>query len=185
MEHDPAMALVPDGFVLDLVPHCASVSRNGWIGDHDVRPLSATGFEQAEALVAALGTGIDGVFSSPALRCRQTVAPAAAAAHLEVATLDAMAEADGFPEPAAWVSGIFAPMAGAVGGAWAGGRMARAVMTMADRHPGGHVVACSHGDVIPVFLALICGAVGQPVPALAERGEWYRLTFDRGTVRFS
>ncbi|WP_146103592.1 histidine phosphatase family protein [Nonomuraea solani] len=48
------------------------------MGDHDV--LSDLGKRQAGALVAAIRTDVDGVFSSPALRRRQTVEPLARAA---------------------------------------------------------------------------------------------------------
>ncbi|MGP4104806.1 hypothetical protein [Nonomuraea sp. KM90] len=80
--------MIPGGFVLEPVPHCASVPRAGWAGDHDLRPLPEQGRRQAEAL---------------------------------------------------------APMGGPVGGAYATGRMLRAVATMSAGHPGGRVVAASHG----------------------------------------
>jgi hypothetical protein len=58
---------------VELVPHCTSVVRDGWAGSHDVRPLSEAGMRQAEALVAAIGANVDGIYSSPTARCRQTV----------------------------------------------------------------------------------------------------------------
>jgi 8-oxo-dGTP diphosphatase len=60
---------------LELVPHCMSVARDGWAGSHDVRPLTEAGMRQAEALVAAIGADVDGIYSSPTARCRQTVGP--------------------------------------------------------------------------------------------------------------
>jgi 8-oxo-dGTP diphosphatase len=60
---------------IELVPHCTSVVRDGWTGSHDVRPLAELGMRQAAALVAAIGTDVDGIYSSPAARCRQTVSP--------------------------------------------------------------------------------------------------------------
>jgi 8-oxo-dGTP diphosphatase len=176
------MPLFDMEFVLELVPHCSSVSRDGWAGDHDVRPLSEVGLQQAAALVAALGTDIDAVFSSPALRCHQTVEPLASAAGREITVVDALAEAEGFTEPREWVDGTYAPMAGAVGGAWSAGRMLQALRGMLDRHPGGRVVASSHGDVIPVLLATVCGAYEVAVPEPVERGGWYRLRFGAGAM---
>jgi len=71
-----------------------------------------------------------------------------------------------------------------VGGAWTAGRAIGALRVMAGRHPGGRVVACSHGDVIPVLIAAVCGAGGAvPVPEVVARGGWYRLRFAAdGTV---
>jgi broad specificity phosphatase PhoE len=40
---------------VELIPHCTSVVRDGWIGSHDVRPLAELGVRQAKALVAAIG----------------------------------------------------------------------------------------------------------------------------------
>ncbi|MEV4179537.1 histidine phosphatase family protein [Nonomuraea sp. NPDC049709] len=174
--------MIPGDFVLELVPHCASVPREGWAGDHDLRPLSEQGRRQAEALVPALGTGIDAIFSSPALRCGQTVRPLAAAAGRPVEALDTLAESGGFTQPPDWVHGVLAPMGGAVGGAYATGRMLRAVATMSARHPGRRVVAASHGDVIPVLLATLCAFCEAPPPALVGRGGWYTLRFDHHTV---
>jgi broad specificity phosphatase PhoE len=77
---------------LELVPHCASVARDGWVGSHDDRPLSDQGRAQAERLVGELGADVDAIYSSPALRCRETVAPLAKAAGQNVVTLDALAE---------------------------------------------------------------------------------------------
>jgi broad specificity phosphatase PhoE len=53
-------------------------------------------------------------------------------------------------------------MVRALGGAWAAGRMLRAVTLMMDTHPRGRVVAASHGDVIPVLLAALSGSFGIP-----------------------
>ncbi|GHJ42772.1 hypothetical protein Cs7R123_01140 [Catellatospora sp. TT07R-123] len=165
---------------LELVPHCSSVERAGWTAGHDSRPLSEQGFAQAERLMAALGAGIDAVYASPALRCHQTVAPLARAAGLPVTTLAALVEADDFREPAAWVDGVFAPMGQAVGAAWSAGVMLGALLTMAGAHPGGRVVASSHGDVIPVLLALISGWYAVPLPEPVGRGGWYTIRLHGG-----
>ena len=65
----------PQQLTVELIPHCTSVVRDGWIGSHDVRPLAELGTRQAQALVAAIGDNVDGVYSSPTARCRQTVGP--------------------------------------------------------------------------------------------------------------
>jgi hypothetical protein len=55
------MALPATQLTLELVPHCTSVTREGWTGSHDVRPLAELGLRQAAALVAAIGTDVDGI----------------------------------------------------------------------------------------------------------------------------
>jgi 8-oxo-dGTP diphosphatase len=170
-----------DGFILELVPHCASVSPEGWTGDHNVRPLSEAGHRQAEALVGTLGTGVDAIYASPALRCLQTVRPLARAAGLSIVELVELLDTQRFAEPREWTQGIFKPVAEAVGGGWAAGRGLRALVTMAGRHPGGRVVASSHGDVIPAFFAMLCAASDVPLPAVPDRGGWYTVRFGAGS----
>jgi 8-oxo-dGTP diphosphatase len=163
-----------------LVPHCASVSRNGWAENHDNRPLSRTGHEQARALARAVGTGVDAIYTSPTLRCRQTVEPLSAVSGSALIDLPELYEAAGFHEPAEWVEGVYAPMGEAVAGAWSAGQALGALARMVDTHVDGHVVACSHGDVIPVLLSLLAGAYHTPLPAVVDRGGWYALQFAAG-----
>jgi broad specificity phosphatase PhoE len=73
------MVLPATRLTVELIPHCTSVTRDGWTGSHGVRPLAALGLRQAEALVPVTGAGVDGIYSSPAVRCRQTVGPLAVA----------------------------------------------------------------------------------------------------------
>lgn len=170
-----------DGFRLELVPHCASVSPDGWDGDHLVRPLTEVGHQQAKALVAALGTNVDAICSSPALRCLQTVQPLASAAGLPVRELPELLDTDQFAEPREWAQRKYAHVGQAVGGAWAAGHGLRALRTMSLRHPGGRVVAASHGDIVPAFLAMLCAAYDSPLPSVAARGGWYTLRFESGS----
>jgi broad specificity phosphatase PhoE len=160
---------------IELIPHCTSVPRDGWTGSHDVRPLAELGMRQAEALASAIGTSLDGIYSSPTVRCRQTVGALAAAAGLPVHDLAELYEAGDFGEPAA--GQVPELMARALGGAWAAGRMLRAVTLMMDAHPGGRAAAASHGDVIPVLLATLSSAFAIPRPRHTGRGGWYTLQF--------
>src|SRR5215469_6181097 len=166
-----------DSFVLELVPHCASVPPDGWNGDHLIRPLTDVGMRQAESLAAALGTDVGAIYSSPALRCRQTVKPLADATALPVFELAELLDTRQFAEPVEWTERTFLPIAQPVGGAWTAGLGLRALMTIAGQHPGSRVVAASHGDIIPVFVAMLCAWRGVPLPAVADRGGWYTIRF--------
>jgi 8-oxo-dGTP diphosphatase len=169
------VSLLAGTLTLELVPHCLSTPRDGWTGSHDVRPLAEHGLRQAEALIDAIGIDVNGIYSSPTVRCRQTVGPLAAAAGLPVRDLADLYEAGDFGEPAAGRDGASELMAAALGGAWAAGRMLRAVEVMMTAHPGGRVVAASHGDVIPVLMATLSTARGIPRPRHVGRGGWYTL----------
>jgi 8-oxo-dGTP diphosphatase len=176
------MALPSAQLVVELVPHCTSVTRDGWTGSHDVRPLAELGKRQAVALAAAIGTDIDAIYSSPATRCRQTVEPLAAAAGLAVHDLAELYEAGDFGEPAAGGDGVPELMVRALGGGWAAGRMLRAVALMMDAHPRGRVAAASHGDVIPVLLAALSSTFAIARPRWVGRGGWYTLRFTTGDL---
>jgi phosphohistidine phosphatase SixA len=115
------MALPFGRLTVELVPHCTSVTRDGWTGSHDVRPLAELGMRQATALATAIGTDVDGIYSSPTARCQQTVAPLAAAAGLTVHDLAELYEAGDFDEPAACAPQVSDLMVRAVG---APGRLA-------------------------------------------------------------
>ncbi len=168
--------------VLDVVPHCSSMPRGDWQGADDERPLSDKGMREATVLGEVVAQGVQGVYTSPALRCRQSVEPLAAAAGVPIIVDERLREADGFAEPGAWVEGVFAPIGQALGGAWVAGRGLAAVEEIVARHPGGHAVLCSHGDLIPVVLVHLASAQGCPLPRIVDRGGWYRLRFDSGRL---
>jgi len=176
------MALPAAWLTLELVPHCTSVARDGWAESHDVRPLAELGLRQAAALVDAIGTNVDGVYSSPTARCRLTVSPLAAAAGLPVRDLAELYEAGDFGEPAAGTQQVPEIVVRALGGAWAAGRMLRAVTVMMDAHPRGRVIAASHGDVIPVLLSTLSSAFDIVLPPWVGRGGWYTLQFAPGDL---
>ena len=69
--------------IIELVPHVDAGDRSVWRGDQDERPLTDFGKKQAEALRdALLDWPVDRLFASPALRCRMTLDPIAAATGL-------------------------------------------------------------------------------------------------------
>ena len=64
---------------IELVAHMDAGDRRRWSEDQNLRPPSELGRRQAERMAAALADGpVDGLYSSPALRCRQTLEPLAA-----------------------------------------------------------------------------------------------------------
>src|SRR4249920_3620861 len=68
-----------------LVRHASAGDRHLWEGDDRLRPLDPRGITQANDLVALLERfEIDAIYTSPALRCVQTVEPLGAARRLAV-----------------------------------------------------------------------------------------------------
>jgi len=79
-----------------FVRHAKAGSRGHWSGDDRLRPLSKKGQKQAEELVTVLKPfPITAVYSSPYLRCMQTVEPEARARGLQIKQSPALAEGQG------------------------------------------------------------------------------------------
>jgi 8-oxo-dGTP diphosphatase len=76
--------------------HCKAGSRSHWTGDDRKRPLSKKGQLQAEAIALGLGNlHVASIFSSPYLRCVQTVEPLSRKLRLEVTEASELAEGRG------------------------------------------------------------------------------------------
>ncbi|MEO8744684.1 MAG: phosphoglycerate mutase family protein [Candidatus Dormiibacterota bacterium] len=104
-----------------VVRHAKAGSRGHWTGDDRLRPLSKKGIEQAEKLVSIFEPfPITAVFSSPFLRCVQTVEPLARAPRMSVKQSAALAEGHGLSGAMEFIgdSGL------------------------------DHVVLCTHGDIV-------------------------------------
>ncbi len=79
-----------------FVRHAKAGSRGHWQGDDRVRPLSKKGMRQAEALIDEFKPfKIAAIYSSPFLRCVQTVEQLAADRSLEIQQTPALAEGRG------------------------------------------------------------------------------------------
>ena len=79
-----------------MVRHAKSGSRSHWSGDDRLRPLSKKGVKQAQALIEILEPfPITAIFSSPFLRCVQTVQLLAQARKLAIKESEALAEGHG------------------------------------------------------------------------------------------
>lgn len=104
-----------------VVRHAKAGSRRDWEGDDVDRPLSKAGRRQADALRARLGReAISGLWSSPYVRCVETLEPLARACGLDVVAEPRLAEGTSPPD----------------------------VLALLGELPDGAVL-CSHGDVIP------------------------------------
>jgi 8-oxo-dGTP diphosphatase len=171
---------------IDLVRHMKAKNRRKWTGPQDERPLSRLGLRQACIQAAAMleGEPIDAIYSSPAIRCRTTIAPIAERLGIEIQIDPLLAETDGYPEPAGWAGFNFGmdreASGNPMGPAYWTGRGLAFVNKMRESHPdGGRIVACSHGDTIPLIVASLAGLHAlDPPPPLWSFGGWYRIRFD-------
>jgi 8-oxo-dGTP diphosphatase len=70
---------------LYLVRHAKAGERRLWDGDDFTRPLSPKGWKQSELLASRFAPlGVSGLYSSPYVRCMQTLQPLADRLDLEV-----------------------------------------------------------------------------------------------------
>lgn len=104
-----------------VVRHAKAGSRSHWTGDDRKRPLSKKGRQQAEAIASMLGNlRVASIFSSPYLRCVQTVEPLSLKLRLEVTQAIELAE----------------------------GRGLRGLYRFFDDRTLDRVVLCTHGDLM-------------------------------------
>ncbi len=120
-----------------LVRHGKAGSRHDWKGSDEQRPLSKRGRRQADALVNLLADrGIVRVFSSPSVRCVQTVEPLASKLGLTVDLRSELGEGTARADVAGFVGGLFSTTA----------------------------AVCSHGDMIPIILEILAADRGLDLP---------------------
>ncbi len=124
--------------IVYLVRHAKAGSRGEWEGDDQLRPLSNKGWQQAEAVANKLARRATGkLYSSPYLRCVQTLEPLAQKHHEPVVADDRLAEDAGF----------------------------EGALELLATLPNNSVL-CSHGDVIPATIAALerrgCEITGRP-----------------------
>jgi phosphohistidine phosphatase SixA len=139
-----------------LVRHAHAGNKAEWVGPDQARPLSAPGHRQAAGLVAQLGRyPIHRILSSPADRCRQTVAPLARHRRLAVEVTEALgvdATADG-------------------------------VLDLLGDPALRHVVLCTHGELIgQVFAKLVADGLDLPARPRWQKGSTWVLDRDGGHV---
>lgn len=139
-----------------LIRH-ASAGKRSDSTDDAVRPLDQRGHEQAQAIADHLsGESIERIFSSPALRCQQTVGSLAAGAGLAVEVVDWLAE----------------------------GSSERSVIRKLAKFGRRNVVMCSHGDVIPEVIRAL-EATGMEVRGARgwKKGALWVIQMRKGTAR--
>jgi phosphohistidine phosphatase SixA len=79
-----------------VVRHAKAGSRGNWTGDDRLRPLTKKGQKQAEEMVRLFESfPIKSIFSSPYLRCMQTVEPLSRARKVAVKSSSELAEGHG------------------------------------------------------------------------------------------
>lgn len=124
----------------------------------------------AQALLAA-GAPIAKLFSSPWVRCIQTLDPLVDGLGVQVVEAEQLGEVVNLPVHDggdAWVTS-----------AWLGGRGVALLDRIVAEHPGRRVVACSHGDVIPAVVALLVGRDGlDTTDVRCRKGGCFTLDFE-------
>jgi 8-oxo-dGTP diphosphatase len=138
-----------------VVRHAKAGRRGDWTGPDALRPLSKAGRRQAKGLVDLLsGHGVTRVFTSPFVRCRETVEPLAD--HLDVPMVDTTALIEG------------APLTDAL----------RLVDKVADEP----TVLCTHGDVIEELLGHLRRRDVVNGNARFDKGSTWVLATDGGEI---
>lgn len=138
-----------------VVRHAKAGSRGHWTGDDRQRPLSKKGIKQAEALVEIIEPfPITAVFSSPFLRCVQTVEPLARARKLPLKQSPSLAEGHG---------------------------LAGAMEFMGDPKVD-EVVLSTHGDIVwELVEELVKSRVVKPGEGGFEKGSTWVVDFEDGS----
>lgn len=143
-----------------LVRHAHAGQRAEWVAPDGDRPLSDKGHRRAEGLADELAeVGITEIWSSPLVRCVQTMEPLAARLGTAVGTDDALAE---------------------------GAALAAGIALVERLATEGTIAAlCSHGDVIPELLAGLArrGADLDPDGACPKGSVWVLHTHEGAVTR--
>lgn len=159
--------------IIELIPHLDAGDRALWRGDQDERTLSELGRRQAAVLARALAEGpVDGLFSSPALRCVQTLEPLSSLSGRPVITL----------------AGLREQQRGQEGDDALAERGLSAIEYVVGSGSGDRIIVCSHGDVIPAAVELLVRRQGLTLRSrLSQRGEWYTITLrpDKPSIRLN
>lgn len=154
--------------IIELLPHLDAVAPSSWAGPPDKRPLSAPGQRQAAAVADAIMSQgeIAALYSSPALRCRQSLAHLSERLGMDVVVSSALRE---FGEAEGLADGVERGLA--------------ALDEIAVAWPGQRVVVCSHGDIVPATVLLLAHRHSLRVAEFTRRGQWYSIERDGDALR--
>ncbi len=154
--------------ILYLIRHAQSQPRASQ--HYSEWRLSSKGQRQSQQLTELLEPlGIEQIFSSPFVRCRETVGPFARKHRVQVVVADDLRERlvakelrDDFHELCcrSWEDFDFA-LPGCETSAEAQNRFVKAVEVIADGHGQGPLALCTHGNVIGLFLNWVENRAGR------------------------
>ena len=169
--------------IIEIFAHMDVGDRRQWNPDQDTRPLSELGQHQAARLSDELARQpIHALYSSAALRARQSLEPLAQRFGLPVIVLPGLHETDSWLPPPRWRNEQF-PANDPLGGAYAAGLAMKAIETIRAKHSTGRVVACTHGDVLPSLICYLIGSYDQNLPSRNKtRGGWYTLVLEGDSI---
>jgi phosphohistidine phosphatase SixA len=138
-----------------FIRHAKAGSRSHWEQDDRMRPLSKSGIKQAEALVSVLAPySISAVFSSPYVRCMQTVEPLARARRLVITETPSLAEGSGL----------------------------RGALRFIEDAKLGDSVLCTHGDVVQELVDdLIRRRVVKDSQGGLDKGSTWVVEVEKGS----
>lgn len=142
---------------LYLVRHAHAGTRAGWVGADDFeRPLSDKGESQARHFADQVrDRPIRKLWSSPAVRCIQTLEPLGTTLDLKVRPDPTLAEG---ADPEVAIEFLLA-------------------------HARHDAAFCSHGDLIPkVIRRLTAAGMRTSDPNISTKGSWWELEVDDGRV---
>jgi broad specificity phosphatase PhoE len=153
---------------IELIPHLDAGDRTRWTAVQNARPLTDLGRRQAVALCDAIAAAgpVDALYSSPAVRCIQSLEPLAERFGLQIPTLPDLIEKMFGEDRAALAARGYA-----------------AIQHIRQSHPDARVAICSHGDLIPALahhLTIEHGA--SPAEELTARGQWYTIRFHPNAI---
>jgi 8-oxo-dGTP diphosphatase len=165
---------------LEIFIHMDAVNRNEWTGPGDARPLTELGRQQAERLaeeIAAAGP-VNALYSSPAVRCTESMDAFARRFGLPVKVEPGFKDTSGYKAPAGWERGD-GKGPDPLGGAASAGSAYAALHGIHSTLPDGRAVLCSYGDIVPALLAFLSGAHGLEMPPrLDKKGAVYTVVLD-------
>jgi 8-oxo-dGTP diphosphatase len=140
--------------VLYFVRHAKAGSRSHWQGDDRRRPLTKKGVKQAEGLIDVFKPfKISAVYSSPYLRCVQTLEPLARDRELEIQETSSLAE----------------------------GRGLKRALELANGSGLDDVVLSTHGDIVwELVEELVRRRVIKPGEGGYEKGSTWMVTVEDG-----